>query len=59
LTPNSIEYIFLLWVVDMCDIVTLGGKGNVLEPGNHISVLMSSALDLGREHLPPMGSPYV
>ena len=30
----------------MCDMVTLGGKDNDLEPGNHISTLMSSALDL-------------
>jgi hypothetical protein len=50
----------------MCDMVTLGGKDNGLEPGNHISTLMSSALDLSpidlkinREHRPPMGSPYV
>jgi hypothetical protein len=34
-TTNSIENIFLPWVVYMCDMVTLGGKGNVLEPGNH------------------------
>jgi hypothetical protein len=26
--------------------VTLGGKGNILEPGNRISTSMSSALDL-------------
>jgi hypothetical protein len=45
----------------MCDMVTLDGKDNCLEPGNCISTLMSSALDLkiNREHLPPMGSPYV
>jgi hypothetical protein len=50
----------------MCGMVTLGGKDNGLEPGNHISTLMSSALDLrpfdlkiNREHLPPMRSPYV
>jgi hypothetical protein len=30
----------------MCDMVTLGGKDNGLEPGNRISTLMSSALDL-------------
>jgi hypothetical protein len=51
----------------MCDMVALGGKDiNCLEPGNRISTLMSSALDLSpfdlkinKEHLPPMGSPYV
>jgi hypothetical protein len=50
----------------MCDMMTLSGKDNGLEPGNHISTLMSSALDLWpfdfkihREHLPPMGSLYV
>jgi hypothetical protein len=35
LTPNSIGNIFLPFVVHMCDMVTLGGKGNILEPGNH------------------------
>jgi hypothetical protein len=30
----------------MCDMVTLGGKDNGLEPGNRISTSMSSALDL-------------
>jgi hypothetical protein len=30
----------------MCDTVILDGKGNILEPGNHISILMTSALDL-------------
>jgi hypothetical protein len=30
----------------MCDMVTLGRKGNVLEFGNHIATLMSSVLDL-------------
>jgi hypothetical protein len=61
-TPNSIRNIFLLWVVYMCDMVTLSDKDNGLEPGNRISTLMSSALDLWhfdlktkREHLPPMG----
>jgi hypothetical protein len=44
--------------------VTLGGKGNILEPKNHISTLMSSALDLWPFHLKinsehPMGSSYV
>jgi hypothetical protein len=50
----------------LCDMVTLGGKDNCLEPGNRISTLMSSALDLlpfdlkiNREHLPPMGNLYV
>jgi hypothetical protein len=48
----------------MCDIVTLGGKDNGLEPENRISILMSSALDLfdlkiNRKYLPPMGSPYM
>jgi hypothetical protein len=46
LTSKSIGNISLPWVIYMCDIMTLGGKGNVLEPGNHISTLMSSALDL-------------
>jgi hypothetical protein len=50
----------------MCDMVTLDGKDNCLEPGNCISTLMSNVLDLwpfdlkiNMEHLPPMGSPYV
>ena len=50
----------------MCDMVTLGGKDNGLEPENCNSALMSSVLDLlsfdlkfNREHLPPMGSLYV
>jgi hypothetical protein len=30
----------------MCDMVTLGGKDNCLEPGNRISTLMSSVLVL-------------
>jgi hypothetical protein len=30
----------------MCDMVILGGKDNGLEPGNHISTLMFSSLDL-------------
>jgi hypothetical protein len=38
--------IYLLWVVHMYDIVTLGKKGNALEPINHIVTFMSSALDL-------------
>jgi hypothetical protein len=46
LTPKSIGTIFLLWVVYICDMVALRGKDNVLEPGNCISTLMSSALDL-------------
>jgi hypothetical protein len=64
LIPNSIGIIFLSRVVYMCDMVTLRGRGNVLETRNHISTSMTSALDLltpkfDREHLPPMGSPYV
>jgi hypothetical protein len=50
----------------MCDMVILGGKDNGLDPGNHISTLMSSVLDLRhfdlkihREHLPPIGCLYV
>jgi hypothetical protein len=50
----------------MCDMVTLGGKENVLEPRDRTSTVMSSALDLkhfnlktNREDLPPMGSRYV
>ena len=50
----------------MYDMVTLGGKDNTLEPGNHFATSMSSALGLrsfdpkiNREHLRPMGSPYV
>jgi hypothetical protein len=50
----------------MCDMVTLGGKDNCLEPGNRISTSMSSALDLwpfdlkiNREHFPSLGSMYV
>jgi hypothetical protein len=42
LTTQSIGNIFLPWVIYMCDMVTLGGKPNVLESGNR----MSSALDL-------------
>jgi hypothetical protein len=30
----------------MCDMMTIGGKDNGLDPGNRISTLMSSALDL-------------
>ena len=30
----------------MCDMVTLGGKNNGLDPGNYISTLMSGSLDL-------------
>jgi hypothetical protein len=30
----------------MCNIVSLGGKNNILEPRNCISASMSSALDL-------------
>jgi hypothetical protein len=32
---KSIGNIFLPWVVHVCDMVTLHGKGNDLEPGNH------------------------
>ena len=46
LTSKLKGNIFLSWVDHMCDMVTLGGKDNGLEPGNHISTLMSSALDL-------------
>jgi hypothetical protein len=46
LTSNSTGNIFLLQVVYMCDMVTLGGKDKGVEPRNHISILMSSALDL-------------
>jgi hypothetical protein len=46
LTPNSIGIIFLRWVGYMCDMVTLGGKGNVLETGNYISSSIASTLDL-------------
>jgi hypothetical protein len=28
---------FLPWVVYMCGMVTLGEKGNILEPGNRIT----------------------
>jgi hypothetical protein len=68
LTSNLIiEIFFVSWIVHMCDMVTLsGGKGNVLEPRNHIATLMSSVLDLSpfdsrfdREHLPTLGSIYV
>ena len=65
-TLKSIGNIFLPWVVYMCDMVNIGGKDNGLEPGDIISTLMSSVLDLSpfdlkfnREHLPPMGSLYV
>jgi hypothetical protein len=65
-TLNSKGNVFLPWVVHICNMVTLAGKGNVLEPENHISTLMSSALDLSpfepkfdRELLFPMGSSYV
>jgi hypothetical protein len=50
----------------MCDTVSLSGKLNTLDPGNHISTSMSNVLDLRpldpkfyREHFPPMGSVYV
>jgi hypothetical protein len=46
LTSNLTEIFFVPWRVHLCDMVTLGGKGNVLEPGKHISTLMYSALDL-------------
>jgi hypothetical protein len=66
LTPNSIGNIFLPWVVHMCDMGTLSGKGNILELGNRIFILMSSTLDLWpfdpkfvREHLPPKGNSRV
>jgi hypothetical protein len=65
LTPNSIGN-FLPWVVHMCDTVSPSVKHNTLEPGNHISISLSSVLDLRhfdpkfyKEHLPPMGSLYV
>ena len=65
-TSKSIGNIFLPWVVYTCDMVTLGGKDNGLEPRNNISTLMSSVLDLSafdlkfnREHLLPTGSLYV
>jgi hypothetical protein len=35
LTSKSKGYIFLPWVVYMCDMVSLGSKDNVLEPGKH------------------------
>jgi hypothetical protein len=34
LTSKSIGNIFLPWVIYMCDMVTLGGKDNGVEPGN-------------------------
>jgi hypothetical protein len=37
---------FVPWVVCLYDLVSLGGKDNVLEPVNHIATSMSSALDL-------------
>jgi hypothetical protein len=49
----------------LCDKVSLGGKGNVLELRNYISTSMSSVLDLltpdsiGNIFLPPMDSPSV
>jgi hypothetical protein len=46
LTSKSIGNIFNPWVVYMCDMVTLGSKDNGLEPGNCISILMASVLDL-------------
>jgi hypothetical protein len=44
---------FLPSVVYMCDMVTLSGKDNGLEPGNCISTSMSGAFDpkINREHL--------
>jgi hypothetical protein len=36
----------------MCDMVTLGGKNNRLEPGKHNFTFMSSALDLLTPFLP-------
>jgi hypothetical protein len=35
LTSKSIRNIFLQWTIHICDMVTKGGKGNILEPGNH------------------------
>jgi hypothetical protein len=63
LTPNSIGNMFFPLVVYMCDMVTLGRKGNVLDPGNCIFTSMYSAfyfLPLNSiKHLPPVGSLYV
>jgi hypothetical protein len=33
LTSKSIRNIFLPWIVYMCDMMTLSGKNNDLEPG--------------------------
>jgi hypothetical protein len=63
LTNKSMWNILLSWVVYLCDMVTLGGKGIVLEPRNLISILISSVLDLltskSREHPPSMGCLYM
>jgi hypothetical protein len=46
LTSNLIEIFFAPSIVHMCDVVTIGGKDNVLEPGYHIATSMSIALYL-------------
>jgi hypothetical protein len=47
LTSNLIEIFFVPWIVHMCYIVSLSGKDNTVESGNHISTSMSKAVDLG------------
>jgi hypothetical protein len=44
LTPILIGNIFLPWLVYMCGMVILGKELYILEPGNHISTSISSAL---------------
>ena len=46
LTPDLIKNIFVSRVIYMHDMVTLRGKDNALEPGNHIATLLSSVFDL-------------
>jgi hypothetical protein len=47
LTSNIIEVFFVPWIIHMCDMVTVVGKGNLtFDP------------EFDREHLPPMSSPY-
>jgi hypothetical protein len=58
-TSKSIGNIFSPWVVYVYDMVTLDSKDNCLEPGNCSPVRSTFDLKINREHLPPMGSPFV
>jgi hypothetical protein len=45
---STLKVIFVPRIVHICDMMTLDGQANILEPRNHITTLMSSAsaLDL-------------